>query len=121
MNLDPYGKLGTYSRINPDLETTLYCTTPTHYETDRILLTRYRTGSHSLRIESGRWTRIPRENRHCKCGPVVQSMDDVILESPIMQQHRVAGLRDIQSFFSHEGAADFCRHLYIVMDHWLSH
>ena len=32
--------------------------------------TRLRLSSHRLRIETGRWSRIPRENRLCACGVI---------------------------------------------------
>ena len=51
--IDPQGKLETYARVNPAMEM------PQCYSTallmfDRILLSRFRTGSHNFRIESGR-------------------------------------------------------------------
>ena len=39
-------------------------------EIERELVTRYRTGSHSLSIELGRFSNTPRENRTCRCGSV---------------------------------------------------
>ena len=32
---------------------------------DRITYCRFRTGNHRLPIETGRWHRIERQNRHC--------------------------------------------------------
>ena len=32
---------------------------PIYYETDRVMISRHRTGSQNLKIETGRWTRIP--------------------------------------------------------------
>ena len=32
---------------------------------DRITYCRFRTGNHRLPIETGRWYRIERQNRHC--------------------------------------------------------
>ena len=59
-SVDVDSKLGTYYRVNPlfqkfttkDLNIT---------ENERILITRLRTGSHSLKIEIGRFSRILRE------------------------------------------------------------
>ena len=50
---DPDSKLGTYKNINPDLHPPISKIT---FETERILLTRYRTGNHKLFIERGRFT-----------------------------------------------------------------
>ena len=36
----------------------------------RVSFTRLRLSSHRLRIETGRWSRIPRENRLCACGVI---------------------------------------------------
>lgn len=33
----------------------------------RTLLARFRTGSHNLEVETGRWAQVLRENRKCKC------------------------------------------------------
>ena len=40
---------------------------PEHY---RLAFTRFRLSSHRLRIETGRWARIPRERRLCPCGSI---------------------------------------------------
>lgn len=37
-------------------------------EHHRIQMTRLRLSAHNLRIETGRWSRIPRELRLCDCG-----------------------------------------------------
>ena len=39
-------------------------------ERKRISFTRFRLSSHNLKIELGRWSRIPRENRLCACGEI---------------------------------------------------
>ena len=38
----------------------------------RITFTRFRLSSHRLRVEVGRWSRTPREERVCACGTGVQ-------------------------------------------------
>ena len=60
-------KFRTYCNINPDLSVhNVYSTyIPQHL---RIAFTRVRLSSHRLRIETGRWARIPREHRLCECG-----------------------------------------------------
>ena len=50
-NHDIDSKLGAYYLINPNLEATNYADI---FELDRVVLTRYRTGSHNLRIGTGR-------------------------------------------------------------------
>ena len=74
-NKDTDSKLGTYFKVNPTLtsniDSELYM-----FELYRILLTRYRTGSHNLLIETGRYCnpRVPREQRLCVCKQGVQTV-----------------------------------------------
>ena len=49
-------------------------------ESERELVTRFRTGSHSLAVETGRYSNIIRENRLCSCGNSVQTVWHVIAE-----------------------------------------
>ena len=93
---DPGSKLGTYMMINPELKA------PDHgqkFEFQRVMITRYRTGSHNLRIEKDR--RIPnskREDRICMCNMDVQTVRHVILDCPLLQDSRLKyGVSDIQS------------------------
>ena len=61
-SIDPDSKLGAYKRVNPNLISPIY---KVSFETERILLTRYRKGNHNLQIEKGRFTypRTPCEER----------------------------------------------------------
>ena len=112
---DTGGKLGTYLRINPTLCTPLSSTEPIYYETDRVMISRHRTGSHNLKIETGRWARIPRDDRHCKCGPIVQTIDHVVLDCEMLKQYKLDNITDIESFFNHDSAAQFLRHINIIL------
>ena len=51
---------------------------------DRVCTTRLRLSSHSLAIETGRWSHIPRDKRLCSCG-AVQTEKHVICFCPISQ------------------------------------
>ena len=76
---DADSKLGTYYRINPSL--TKHVHNPQGVmEFERELVTRFRTGSHSLAIEVGRYSNTLRENRLCKCGDGVQTVWHVFSE-----------------------------------------
>ena len=44
------------------------------------MVTRFRTGSHSLAIETGRYSNTPRENRLCSCGEGIQTVWHVFAE-----------------------------------------
>ena len=60
-----------YRLLNPALDASpIYSDDQFIPEQHRIAFTRLRTGSHKLRIETGRWARLPRELRTCPCGDV---------------------------------------------------
>lgn len=58
-------KSKTYLEINPDLAVhSVYSSISPHFpENHRISFTRLRLSSHRLRVETGRWQRIPRDQR----------------------------------------------------------
>ena len=49
-------------------------------QTLKEILTRFRTGSHSLAVEIGRYSNISRENRLCSCGNEVQTVWHIMAE-----------------------------------------
>ena len=53
----------------------------------RIAFTRVRLSSHRLRIETGRWARIPPEHRLCECG-TVQDEEHVLVRCPLTEPLR---------------------------------
>ena len=57
-------------------------------EQNRIALTRMRLSSHHLRIETGRWSRIPQQNRLCNCRTDIQTEDHVLLRCTISSDLR---------------------------------
>ena len=71
--IDIDSRMGTYAQVNPTLCTPDYINA-TMFETDRQLLTRFRCGSHSLAVEKGRYSNIPRDERLCSCGTGVQTV-----------------------------------------------
>ena len=83
-NGDDESRLGMYLKVNPQL------VSPTHYpnilEFERVMITRYRTGSHNLRIETGRMCNptIPREERVCLCNTGVQSLKHCLFDCPLL-------------------------------------
>ena len=78
----------TYLTLNPELSLNEiykgYFNVP---EFSRISFTRIRTSSHRLRIETGRWSRTPRELRTCPCGDI-QTEEHVLLRCPVSQMLR---------------------------------
>ena len=77
---DPESKLGVYLQVNPDLHRPTY--KDFLFEIERINITRFRTGSHNLLIETGRFNnpKIPRELRICMCGNDVQTLRHVLMD-----------------------------------------
>ena len=69
----------TYKEINPSLSTSvIYCKDSKIPEYARIAITRLRLSSHRLRIETGRWSRLPKEERLCSCG-MIQTEEHIVL------------------------------------------
>ena len=74
-SLDISSILGTYYRINPSLISPEFYHKPICSETNRIIITQYRTGSHHLRIQTGRADDENRNARLCKkCNNDVQTV-----------------------------------------------
>ena len=78
---DRDSRLGTYMTINPTLTKPSY---PGKLEFQRVCITRYRSGSHNLRIETGRTPYIPREDRLCRCNTGIQTIEHVFLHCPLL-------------------------------------
>ena len=67
MGLETGSKFVMYQQINSDLSAHPMYSTSVLPEYQRVAATRFRTGSHYLKIETGRWSRIQREDRLCDC------------------------------------------------------
>ena len=85
---DEDSKLGVYCSINPELKTPEQdiCV----FEKDRISVSRYRCGSHYLKIESGRMCNpsIPREDRICNCNTGIQTLRHCLFSCPLLDALR---------------------------------
>ena len=82
---DSDSKLGAYYKVNPDLQNMSY---ETLFEPDRVITSRYRTGSHNLMVERGRISNpiIPREERLCICNTEIQTLEHCLLRCPLLQE-----------------------------------
>ena len=83
---DDESRFGVYQLINSEL-------TPPRQRSDilefeRILVTRYRSGSHNLRIETGQMCNpsLPREERICCCDTGIQSLCHVLFQCPLLNE-----------------------------------
>lgn len=98
--------------INPNLEPhpVYKSTVPTVPEYQRLAFSRLRLSAHNLAIETGRWTRTPREQRLCACGQM-QTESHVISACPITAAIRAhhSNITNYQlpSFFD-EDPVDIC-------------
>ena len=55
----------------------------------RVAFTKFRTSSHNLFIEKGRWSRISRENGFCRCKEnKIEDEDHVLLHCAITENLR---------------------------------
>ena len=69
----------TYCALNPELSVhSMYTSCDVFADGLRIAFTRVRLSSHRLRVETGRWARIPHDQRLCQCGFDVQTEQHVI-------------------------------------------
>ena len=104
---DAGSRCGVYLHVNPQL------TPPEHrniLEMERILLSRYRSGSHSLRIETGRMNKppIPRDERLCCCNTDVQSLHHVLLDFPVVADlHREYTYTSVEDAFKRNNITQF--------------
>jgi hypothetical protein len=114
----------TYCEMNTDLsKCVIYskmCTIPEHL---RIPVTRLRLSSHRLRIETGRWARIPREDRLCPCGDL-QTEEHVLLHCRLTENLRenypivksFENIGELLSFKNLDTANHVCIYCYKVLN-----
>ena len=100
-------KLRTYLDLNPDLVVNPIYSDLAVNELQRIKVTRLRLSSHNLKIETGRWSRIPREQRTCLCGEV-QTEQHVICDCELTRACRNdRQFNNLNAFFQ-ENPTDIC-------------
>ena len=89
----------------------------------RQALTRIRLMSHNLKIELGRWSRIPRELRICVCTEnQVQDEEHVLLHCPLSTHIRVKypnlDYSDIVNLLNEGNPIDLCNFVYETLDYY---
>ena len=85
---DKDSKLGAYLDVNPNF---VKPNIKNCFELDRITMSRYRSGSHNLRIESGRFCvpKVDRELRTCLCNNSdVQTLSHCLLSCSLLTELR---------------------------------
>ena len=84
-------KTVTYRQMNPTLCVHPVYTSKETVEDDyRTAFSRLRLSSHRLRIETGRWARIPQEERLCQCGEAIQTEQHVLCDCILVTHIREA-------------------------------
>ena len=106
---DADSKLGSYRKVNPELENPNTILPNYIFELDRILITRFRTGSHNLAIETGRFRSppTPRGERLCVCGESIQTVSHVLLECHLLEEIRNHNLNNVEEIFKWNGVCKF--------------
>ena len=104
----------TYLKINPNLETpTMYDKIQKH--TAVSMIGRLRTSSHNLKVEMGRRSRTPREQRLCVCGNGVEDEEhflvDCLLYDDIRRKHGVKNMM-VSELLGNEKYVDYVYDLY---------
>ena len=93
----------TYLSINPLLQQPSIYHNHMIQESKRYEYSRARLSSHNLRIETGRWSRTPRENRICTCEKDIQTEEHVFLHcevtAPIRRKFGIESF-DLPNLFS---------------------
>ena len=82
-------KRSMYLMINPLLEKIKIYNSTEIPEWKRITVTRFRLSSHRLKVETGRWSRLPREERKCQCTQnEIQDETHVVFKCELSQRLR---------------------------------
>ena len=93
-----------YASINPEFNLIpVYTRSLVVPEYHRRAYTRLRLSSHRLRIETGRWSRTPREERMCPCSQGVQTEEHALCDCPITQ-----GIRSSNEEIDFSNLISFC-------------
>ena len=82
-----YGIVSDYVQLNDNLSSPSYYHVYTLPEVLRQILTKYRCGSHYLKIVTGSFTRTPIEERLCKCKEI-QTLRHVIFDCVLTESIR---------------------------------
>jgi len=91
-------------------------------ELHRIAITRIRTSSHHLKIETGRWACIPAVNMMCHCQTGNQDEEHVLLKCPLSKDLRRTfriNHTSITYLFYHniEVLAEYFHRIYYCIEH----
>ena len=116
-------KFQTYcTELNPNLEVhEVYRKSDYVPDYLRVYFTRLRLMSHNLKIETGRWSRLQREDRVCQCDRVnVQDEKHVLLDCPmtaqIRQRYQLLQFESINSLLKCNNIFVLCKFVKEILD-----
>ena len=101
VDMDRHYKYWMYLQVNPELEPS-----PFLNRIDKVgkCMTKFRLGSHNLRIETGRWNRTPREDRLCAACGVIEDEQHIVYSCTQIQRNDLIDLpRPISSIWNYRG------------------
>ena len=89
----------------------------------RQAFSRIRLMSHNLKIELGRWNRIPRELRICICNDnQIQDEEHVLLHCPLAEHIRIRYIdidyTNIVNLFNEGSPKDICNYVYEIVEYF---
>ena len=110
----------TYLTLNPEL------ITPEVYDKKSVVMEHHRTAfsrlwlaSHRLRIETGRWSRIPPEQRLCDCGEV-QTETHALFHCPtsdnVRQTYNIDSNENFHTILKSRDTHDICAFCYEILN-----
>ena len=105
-----------YILLNSDLKTPDFYSTYSVIENERLIITKYRTGSHHLKLLAGSRYNTPRDRRLCKCKDT-QSLHHVIFEcvftNCIRTEEFRGTIKSLGDFFDRD-AWEVASHLIVI-------
>ena len=112
----PGTRAATYRSINPELVVhPVYTSAEYIEEKKRVTFTRLRVSSHRLKVETGRWSRTPRENRLCNCAMnTVQDENHVLLDCEKTSTIRMKYAINKEQYTSISDLMKNCEHMKLV-------
>ena len=98
-NKDQHYKYWIYVQLNPELKPSPFLS-----RIDRVgkSITKFRLGSHSIKIETGRWNRTPRENRLCDACGVLEDEFHVVYTCTKIQRNDLQLPQPLSALWDHE-------------------
>ena len=100
-NEDKDGIVGTYVKVNPKLEPPLLYYKYMCSEYERLIISKYRTGGHRLKVQTGRYEGAARDSRLCKCKNETQTLEHVIFRCVLTEVVRTnTNVTNLEEFFS---------------------